>query len=262
MKTTSIVSTDGIKIVYDAVGHGEPIILLHGGGGDNSRKMWHEYGYVDQLKTEFTVITIDMRGFGASDKPTDKSAYSISQMCHDVLAVADDCGVEQFSLWGYSFGGNIGRFLANRSDRVRQAIIIGIPMGLAAQGEFREFIGQFSQEWLPIVAQYEEDEESINQLPSEKKELFEAHNIPVFLAWLEAMLDWGGVEPADLQCPALWLSGTENESTMQSMRQFENQLDQSNMQTQTFEGLTHWQEFEQIDIVLPEMLAFTRQNLL
>ena len=261
MTTFSTLSTDGTRLVYDVVGTGEPLILLHGGGADNSREMWHEHGYVARLKTQFKVIPIDLRGHGDSDKPTNSSAYTIDQMCEDVLAVADACQVERFSLWGYSFGGNIGRFLAARSSRVKQIIIIGIPMGLAVQGEFLKFIKTFKAEWHSITEQYKDDRSIIEQLPHDKAELFKGHNIPVLLSWLQAMLDWGSVEPNQLSCPSLWISGSENESTIRSMTEFANELPQSNLQTHIFEGLTHWQEFAEIDTVYPVMYEFTCQNL-
>ena len=47
-------------------------------------------------------------------------------------------------------------------------------------------------------------------------------DVPVSLAWLTAMLDWGLNEPDDLLCPALWLSGSENElGTVASMKAYE-----------------------------------------
>ena len=81
MKTESIISADGTQLVYDVVGSGSAIILLHGGGGGQSRKSWHEAGYVERLKDAFTVIAMDIRGHGESDKPTEPGAYTIDKMC-------------------------------------------------------------------------------------------------------------------------------------------------------------------------------------
>ncbi len=262
MITKSILSSDGTKIVFDVLGKGEPLILLHGGGGGQSRKSWHEHGYVQRLLPHFQLITIDIRGHGESGKPTEPSFYTIDQMCSDILAVADACGIDQFSIWGYSYGGNIGRFLAKRSNRVKQITIIGIPMGSAVQGEFLNFIESFSQEWAPIVAQYNEAPTSLEDLPAEQKTLFEAHNIPVFLGWLTAMLKWGSVEPLDLSCPALWLSGSENQGTMASINQYQEQLQSSKMQVEILEGLNHQHEFEEIDTVFPILFDFTQKNLI
>lgn len=135
MKTSSIIASDGTRLVYDEVGNGRAIMLLHGGGGGQSRQSWHEAGHVARLQDQFKVITMDICGHGDSDKPTDPAAYQIETMCSDVLAVANACAIENFALWGFSYGGNIGRYLAASSRRVSKLIVMGIPFGLAAGGE-------------------------------------------------------------------------------------------------------------------------------
>lgn len=73
------------------------------------------------------------------------------------------------------------------------------------------------------------------------------------------MLDWGSVEPADIRCPTLWLSGTRNENTMASIEQYAAALREPNclVQVETVAGLNHQEEFAQIDDVLPLLLKFT-----
>jgi len=56
---------DGIKVVYQTEGHGEPVILLHGNG--LSHGMW-KYN-IGPLSRRFRVIAPDLPGFGNSDKP-------------------------------------------------------------------------------------------------------------------------------------------------------------------------------------------------
>ena len=75
-------------------------MLLHGGG--QTRRVWRDAGYVSRLTSEFTVITVDIRGNGDSDKPTTVGAYAIDTLIADFLAVADAVGAQRFSLWGFS----------------------------------------------------------------------------------------------------------------------------------------------------------------
>ena len=89
------------------------------------RQDWHEAGYVIRLRDNFTVIAVDLRGHGESGLPTDPAAYTTDKMGQDILAVADACGVERFIIWGMSYGGNVGRYLAIQSERVARLILIG-----------------------------------------------------------------------------------------------------------------------------------------
>jgi pimeloyl-ACP methyl ester carboxylesterase len=90
----------------------------------------------------FSVIAIDIRGHGESYKPADPAAYVIEQLCEDILSVADAAGVLRFSLWGYSYGGNIGRYLAASSQRVEYFAMIGVSFGPSADETFQEMIHQ------------------------------------------------------------------------------------------------------------------------
>src|SRR5215213_37008 len=148
-------SPDGTRIAYDVVGTGSALLLLH--GGRHTRRNWHDLGYVERLRDAFTVITMDIRGNGASDQPTDPAAYRIEKHVQDILAVGDACGVERFTLWGFSYGGNIGRYVAARSTRVAKLIVMGIPFGLGAAGTVRESICAFRDRWAPIISNVQAD---------------------------------------------------------------------------------------------------------
>jgi pimeloyl-ACP methyl ester carboxylesterase len=102
-------------------------VLLHGGG--NSRQVWHEVGYIEHLQNNFTVISPDLRGHGESGSPIEPSGYTTDKMIQDILAVADACGVDRFTIWGFSFGGKVGRYVATHSERVAKIILMGTPLG-------------------------------------------------------------------------------------------------------------------------------------
>jgi pimeloyl-ACP methyl ester carboxylesterase len=255
MTTSFAISADGTRIAHDVAGSGPALVLLHGGG--ESRQSWHAAGYVRRLQDAFTVITVDLRGHGESDKPTDSAAYTTEKHIQDVLAVADACGVERFTLWGFSYGGNIGRYLAVQSPRVARLVMIGIPFGLGADGEFRQRIIGFRDRWAPIVCAQQAGTLDLATLSEEEQHQWQNPVLPVALAWMTAMLDWGAVEPADLPCPTLWLVGSENAAAMASVAAYAGALAGTMVQTHIVEGLNHPQEFSEIDRVLPVLLAFT-----
>ena len=62
METQFITSPDGVRIAYDINGQGPALMLLHGAG--KNKQDWHKVGYVKRLESDFTVITVDIRGSG------------------------------------------------------------------------------------------------------------------------------------------------------------------------------------------------------
>jgi pimeloyl-ACP methyl ester carboxylesterase len=266
MTTHIAVSPDHFKIAYEVCGNGPALMLLHGGG--SSRQDWNVGGYVERLIGEFTVITVDLRGHGESDKPLDPSDYSTKRMCQDFLAVADACGIEHFNLCGYSFGGNIGRYLAARSERVEKFVMIGSSFGPGVSGAFRQYVLDFRERWAPAVHRLlgdpptglldlrllsHPDQEAASQLS------FPGELIPVVMAWSNAMLAWEVIGPRDIRCQAMWLFGTENTNAMRSRQQYAQDLPGSLVQVRMLENYDHFQEFSLIDRFLPAWLEFLRK---
>jgi pimeloyl-ACP methyl ester carboxylesterase len=247
-------SPDGTQIAFDVAGQGPTVIMLH--GGSESRQSWHDAGYVDRTKGAFQVITMDLRGHGESDKPVDQTSYTTDKLVQDILAVADYCGAKTFVLWGYSYGGNISRYLAAQSERVAGSIIIGIPFGPGASDEFRTYIDDLENHWRPILEAQEANTLDRDKLSNEDQVVLKEHNPSLTLAWLNAILDWTTVLPGDLRSPTLWLIGSENMGAMASLSEFQESLPDS-VQVRVIEGLTHEQEFTDIDKVLPALLEFT-----
>jgi pimeloyl-ACP methyl ester carboxylesterase len=60
------VSVDGLRITYRRVGSGDPLVLLHGGFGFDSRAWQPQF---DELADTFAVIAWDAPGCGGSDDP-------------------------------------------------------------------------------------------------------------------------------------------------------------------------------------------------
>jgi pimeloyl-ACP methyl ester carboxylesterase len=258
MRTSFAISLDATRIAYDVTGEGSAILLLHGGW--QSRKSWHEAGYVKRLKNSFKVITVDIRGNGESDKPTSAADYTTEKMYQDILAVADACGVKHFAIWGFSYGGNIGRYAAAALDRVEKFIMMGIPLGAGAQGNFRQSLEEFRDHWLPILQAQQQGTLDLPSLTPEDQRSLTQTDIAVEVAWSSAILDWKAIEPADLRCPTLWLVGSKNESTLASIREYEEKLKDSRIRVTVIEGLTHREEFTNIDQTLPRMLDFMAEG--
>jgi pimeloyl-ACP methyl ester carboxylesterase len=256
MNTCIAISSDGARIAYDVNGTGAPVILLH--GGFQTRRNWHITRYVERIKNEFKAIAMDLRGNGESDKPAQPADYGIDRHCQDILSVADACGIDRFAIWGYSLGGNIGRYLAAQSSRVSSLIMMGVTFCLGASGEFRQLTIRFRDHWLPILEAQRNGTLDAQSLSQEDQEQLQAGHIPLTVAFASGMLEWGSLEPCDVRCPTLWLAGSRNDFAMAGIGEYRTQLKGSNVQVQVIEGLDHSQELTSIDKVLPVMLAFTR----
>jgi pimeloyl-ACP methyl ester carboxylesterase len=70
----------GIRIYFEVVGEGPPMVLAHGLGGNTT--FWRGYGYVEPLKDKFRVILFEARGHGKSDKPHSISLPSDGDWSH------------------------------------------------------------------------------------------------------------------------------------------------------------------------------------
>ena len=66
-KVPMATAKDGTKIAYEVTGTGPALMLVPGGG--QTRGTWKDRGYVERLSKSYTVITLDLRGTGDSDKP-------------------------------------------------------------------------------------------------------------------------------------------------------------------------------------------------
>ncbi len=249
MTTQFAISADGTRIAYDVTGHGSALMLLHGAG--KTRQDWHTVGYVGRLQEDFTVIAVDLRGTGESDILTEIADYTVEKMCADLNAVAEACQVEQVAIWGFSFGGNVARYLAARTDRVAALAVIGVPLGPVADDKFARFTDDFVKKWGPSVKASQGDKPA-----KEKQKAALKGGIPVWLACFQAMLDWPTVKLEDIRCPVLLLAGTENKGVIEWIQSNQKALDRAGVQVKVVEGLNHNQEFSEIDRVFPIVRPF------
>jgi pimeloyl-ACP methyl ester carboxylesterase len=113
----------GTRIHYETEGSGPPLVLHHWSLG--SLKGWGDYGYVDSLRGDYTVVALDGRGHGASDSPHDPASYALENRIADIVAVLDRLGVERAHYYGYSMGGWIGFGIAKNAPHRFKSLAIG-----------------------------------------------------------------------------------------------------------------------------------------
>ena len=84
------VEANRVMIYYKAIGHGDPLLIVHGGPGAS-----HDYflPYLLPLIKNNRLIFIDERGSGRSQKLEDPSGYTVENMVEDVEAVRQALGL-------------------------------------------------------------------------------------------------------------------------------------------------------------------------
>jgi pimeloyl-ACP methyl ester carboxylesterase len=255
--TKFVASKDGTRIAYEVTGAGPAVMLLHGAG--QTRQEWQRTDYIKRLAPNFTVISIDLRGSGESDKPATPEAYAIDRVVEDLLAVADAAGAERFHLWGYAYGAVVGRYLANRSDRVRSMAYIAMPFGPAASGIYKDAITGFRARWQPIIAAHEAGTLNRSTISPGDYEALTKGGVKLAVAWQGALLDYPPVEPAEMKVPTLWLVATGDTDAMASVKAYDGKLEGTKVTLATIDGPSHSETLQRIDLTFDKLVDFTKK---
>jgi pimeloyl-ACP methyl ester carboxylesterase len=255
--TKFVTSKDGTKIAYETTGTGPAIMLLHGAG--QNRSEWNRTDYIKRLAPTFTVIAVDLRGNGESDKPTTPEAYALERLTEDLLAVADAVGAKQFHVWGFAYGGIIGRSLAASTDRVRSLAYIGLPLGAPVSGVYKDAITGFIARWQPIIADEAAGKLDRSKLSPGDYEALTKGGVKLAVAWQSALLQYPPMEPADFTVPTLWLVATGDTEAMASVKTYDGKLEGSKVTLATIDGPSHSETLQRIDLTFDKLVEFTKK---
>jgi pimeloyl-ACP methyl ester carboxylesterase len=250
-----LTSADGTKIAYDVLGEGPALLLLPGFA--EGRQIWRELGYIDRLHHSFQVITMDRRGMGESDLPTEPSAYTVEKLLDDICSVADACRAEHFLMWGHSFGGSQTLQLAARSDRVTRAIVAGSFFGRVYPDER---IGPFVAELQEILTAQREGHLDRLGMEPEEQTWFEQRNLPAMIACWQAIVSWPVVEPHEMQCPLFVYAGSADDRVVTPLLRRQREIETAGISLRIFDHLDHEQELSEIEVVFSSALAFLRST--
>jgi pimeloyl-ACP methyl ester carboxylesterase len=110
-----------LRLAVIEKGQGRPILLLHGFA--TSSYTWH--AIMPELAKAHRVIAVDLRGFGASDKPLDDH-YSIEDQASAIEAFIVQENLRDLTIVGHSFGGGVTLTLALKAGQERQPRIRNI----------------------------------------------------------------------------------------------------------------------------------------
>lgn len=117
-------SNGDVRIHYAAAGAGPLLVFLHG-FPDHWLGWWQ---VMDNLRADYRVVALDLRGYNLSDKPADKQAYAVAELVKDVQAVIHHEGVEQATIIGHDWGGFVAWHVAmDAPDVVNALVVLSMP---------------------------------------------------------------------------------------------------------------------------------------
>jgi haloacetate dehalogenase len=123
---TFTIHRDGVALHARMAGKGAPLLLLH--GHPQTHMMWHRVA--PDLARRFTVVMMDLRGYGDSDRPVaddSHSAYSKREMARDALAVMHYQGFDQFHVLAHDRGARVAhRLAADHAQAVQRMMLLDI----------------------------------------------------------------------------------------------------------------------------------------
>lgn len=164
------VSIFGIRSGDASSANRPPLLLLH--GFPQSHHIWHQVAM--QLKDNYNIVIVDLRGYGSSSKPEDVSQYAKSFMARDCIKVMDELGIAgSFFICAHDRGARVAHKLCvDYPDRVRKAIFLDICPTLAMYTVKNPNFAKMYWHWYFLIQPSPLPETLISASPRQFAELF------------------------------------------------------------------------------------------
>jgi pimeloyl-ACP methyl ester carboxylesterase len=188
---------DGISLFYGEIGHGSPVVVLHGGLA-NSDYLGNQ---VRALARHHRVIVVDSRGHGRSTRNDQPFGYDL--MTDDVVALLDTLKIKQADLVGWSDGAIIGLDMAMRHpDRVGRIFAFG------ANTETSGLKDGFDKN--PVFAAYMARARQEYALISPTSDQYDAFQSQIGKMWADQP-NWTDAQLRAIKSPVLVVDGDHDE---------------------------------------------------
>ncbi len=111
-----------VRLAYRDKGSGKPVLLLHGFGASS-----YTWRHVEPalIASGHRVLTVDLKGFGLSDKPLDEN-YSIFDQAALITQFITQLKLKDLTVVGHSLGGGVTLVLALEKDKKKRKRITKI----------------------------------------------------------------------------------------------------------------------------------------
>lgn len=132
-------------------GEGEAVVLLHG-FPENTHSWRHQIPTL--AAGGYRVLAPDLRGYGASDAPSEVADYAFPHLLGDIVGLLDASGVDRAHIVGHDWGGSIAWAIAALMPaRVRSLTILNSPHPVAS-AETRQVTEQAQKSWYMLLFQF------------------------------------------------------------------------------------------------------------
>ncbi len=173
---------DGRKLTYRKMGTG-PVLVCHPGGPGFSSSYFADLA---GLWEQFTLVMLNPRGTGGSDRPSDPRAYQIDDYVADVDELRAHLGEERLLLLGHSHGSVVAQaYAATHPARVRRLVLASALARFGPDQEAAMRAGmdrRSGQPWYPdAVAALEEEQDAKFTTDEELAALF-FREFPLYFA--------------------------------------------------------------------------------
>ncbi|WP_055589129.1 alpha/beta fold hydrolase [Streptacidiphilus griseoplanus] len=262
---------DGLAVQTHGSEFGPAVLLLH--GFPDSAELWR--GQVPVLvDAGYRVITVDLRGFGASDKPVAVEEYAPARVLGDVEAVLDGLGVDRAHVVGHDWGAVIAWVFASaKPDRVAGLVCLSTGHPASYRRAGRE---QREKGWYTLLFQFDVAEEWLLQdSAAQLRELLAGHpdmeqavarlqQPGAMTAALGLYRAWAPPEslvgprrpPAPVDVPAMGLWGTEDRFLTEQQMTGSAQEVRGTWRFERIVGAGHWLPLEATAAVNRLLLDF------
>ncbi|MEL7097858.1 MAG: alpha/beta hydrolase [Pseudomonadota bacterium] len=143
-------------------GTGPAVLLLH--GFPQTRAMWHSIA--PALAERFTVVAADLRGYGASSKPSGTEPYRFRHMAQDMATLMAALGHDRFHLVGHDRGARVAHRLAlDHGARVASLTLMDIVPTHLLLTELRHEVARAYYHWFFLAQPYPKPERMIGADP-------------------------------------------------------------------------------------------------
>jgi pimeloyl-ACP methyl ester carboxylesterase len=141
------VDRGGVHLAYEEAGDGgTPVLLVHGMRCDHR----HMAPLFDHLRETRRVVSVDLRGHGASDAPAD--GYTNEVMAGDLLWLCEQLGIRRPIAIGHSFGGSLALHIAAAHPDALRGLVL-LDSGVRTTAEKEAELGRVIAEASPADSQ-------------------------------------------------------------------------------------------------------------